>query len=93
MSSRNFFGLTVDYLANFTCLQNHFLCRKDLICINSVYVCDGIQDCPSNEDEDCIIHQSAHQCFNSTQTISYSLICDSYEDCEDGSDETNCGMN
>ena len=92
MNLHNNFGLSLDYLENFFCNDNQFLCSRAKICINTIYQCDGIYDCPSLEDENCQHYQNRFECMSSNQTISYSSICDYYEDCQDGSDEIFCGI-
>ncbi|CAI2314671.1 unnamed protein product [Caenorhabditis sp. 36 PRJEB53466] len=38
-----------DFFGN--CSPNYILCPRDSVCIRSMYVCDGFEDCPSGSDE------------------------------------------
>lgn len=61
------------------------------MCINILYVCDGINDCLENEDEeDCLHENQKFKCFNSYDEISYKLLCNQVKDCSDNSDEIFC---
>lgn len=77
---------------NLTCPQGAFLCKSEKSCISSLEVCDGVQDCLSNEDEDdrnCQNLISFH-CQSGNKQIPQQMICDFKYDCPDLSDEIYC---
>lgn len=76
------------------CSKKFYLCKIGNVCINHIYVCDKIPDCPSNEDEigcDYKEDELFFKCLNNNKRISYKLVCDFIQDCDDGSDEIECG--
>ena len=74
------------------CSEKMFLCRKDNICINFIYVCDRLKDCPSGEDEiGCEFPvDEVFTCLKNNENISHNHVCDFISDCQDGSDEYSC---
>lgn len=74
-------------------LENVFFCKKSKSFINSIYICDGIFDCPFWEDEKyCKIKTDEEFfCISTNKTINYKLICNHIKDCENGEDENFCG--
>lgn len=82
-------------LYNVTCSKNWYFCKRNKICINILYVCDGHADCKFNEDEeDCPKLKSYHQfkCINNDEFVKYNKVCNFQQDCPDNSDEMFCGV-
>ena len=84
------------YFSN--CPDNYSHCQ-DGSCVLSVYVCDGHQDCDSDEQHtgcDLLIGQVTLDCPNSefwsvnNSVISSHSICDGVNQCDTGEDETGC---
>ena len=69
-----------------------FLCKKKNIFISSQYICDGLNDCGDEEDENFCLQSenSVFYCLNNEKSINYKRVCDFIKDCKDGSDEINC---
>ena len=68
-------------------------CIKSKICINSIYFCDGQNDCLFGEDEiNCSkLNFPKFICAkNSNEKISFLKVCNHVNDCSDGSDEIFC---
>lgn len=79
---------SLNILEEINCSQ--FLCKIDLICINSIYVCDGVSDCFSGEDEVNCTEIDYFYCSSDHQ-IAYQFVCDFNYDCSNKMDEMNCG--
>lgn len=76
------------------CVKNGFYCHLSEKCINSIYFCDGINDCPLNEDEqNCPLNEKYEKfkCKTTSEVIKYSKLCNFQADCWDNSDEDLCG--
>ncbi|CAD5120649.1 DgyrCDS9213 [Dimorphilus gyrociliatus] len=73
-----------------SCPHGFFRCVEDDLCINSINICDGQDDCFSGEDErNCSTVQEFH--CSSNQKISVQFVCDFVYDCRNKLDEVNCG--
>lgn len=74
--------------------KNLYLCSQSDIYITIADLCDGINDCPLNEDEkNCThIHLKGFKCDSRKTSINYFKICDHNYDCIDKSDEKICGI-
>ncbi|XP_065203067.1 vitellogenin receptor-like [Planococcus citri] len=75
--------------------ETRFTCNNGTS-IRESQTCDGITDCPDNEDEgDCVY--SAPSCrpgeFKCRDCIPGILLCDREVDCYDGNDEADCFCN
>ncbi|GAA6073486.1 low-density lipoprotein receptor-related protein 1-like, partial [Tachysurus ichikawai] len=75
-----------------------FRCRNDRVCVHTEQVCNGVNDCGDNSDEEeCVdvggvsmCGKAEFACMNS-RCISAELQCDLFDDCGDGgSDEHDC---
>ncbi|XP_077986934.1 MAM and LDL-receptor class A domain-containing protein 1-like [Glandiceps talaboti] len=75
------------------CTAGLYQCSSDGRCIPASWECDGILDCPQNEDElDCdhgTCDPSQFQC-KSGQCIPGSWECDGIQDCSSNNDEAHC---
>ncbi|PIK44859.1 putative low-density lipoprotein receptor-related protein 1B-like [Apostichopus japonicus] len=77
-----------------TCSSAQFQCN-DGSCIPDYWLCDGINDCAGNEDENEDSCQTntcdpdSYVCYDGTCISSYS-VCDGYYDCYYGEDEYGC---
>lgn len=77
------------------CKHNSFKCAKSELCINLIYVCNNITDCPLNDDEEnCTRFELSEffSCESNDQRILFSKLCDYQNDCIDRSDEKYCSM-
>lgn len=75
------------------CRLHSFYCEKSQICINIIYVCDGINDCVTNDDEEnCTFSYMSFDCFLPGKKIHYKYVCDGNPDCSNGYDELFCGI-
>lgn len=53
-------------------------------------ICDGISDCPSNNDEkNCLIYDK-FRCQASNKNLSIQYVCNDIADCDDNTDELFC---
>ncbi|CAD5111340.1 DgyrCDS654 [Dimorphilus gyrociliatus] len=68
------------------CSKNTFFCKLDKICINYLFVCDKVVDCPDGTDEHDCSYNHQFQC-SSNHFISVNLVCDHVSHCPDDSDE------
>ncbi|CAD5126378.1 DgyrCDS14519 [Dimorphilus gyrociliatus] len=72
------------------CPDHFYHCTMDNICIHSINVCDGTDDCISDgEDEKNCGNIQLFYCDVSS-TIAFQLVCDSVYDCPNKLDEVNC---
>ena len=80
------------------CRSSHFTC-SDYSCIQQIYTCDGLSDCPSSEDEyNCsqsVHHTSMVPCFSyqgayTSKWISFHSLCDGITHCPNATDESFC---
>ncbi|XP_053632202.1 vitellogenin receptor isoform X1 [Cherax quadricarinatus] len=75
------------------CPSSHVVCavnslNLEPICIPRNAVCNGKQDCPQGDDEDCTCLEYEFHCSSTDRCIPLSRwVCDGVEDCQDGSDE------
>ncbi|XP_014204223.1 vitellogenin receptor [Copidosoma floridanum] len=79
-----------------TCAENEFRCERSKVCIPKNERCNGMSDCPYDEDEqDCktsvesACRSDEFACL-SGECIKTTSRCDSVYDCADHSDENNC---
>lgn len=68
-----------------------FTCKPEIICINSINVCDKYFDCPNGDDEENCDYSFFFKC-SSGEDISSNLVCNFINDCQDGSDEEKCSL-
>ncbi|ROT81972.1 hypothetical protein C7M84_024882 [Penaeus vannamei] len=83
------------------CRQDQFSCDDDTQCIESSQVCDGVQDCFDNADEDpakCFVTPARPTCRSDDQGprtcddgTTYACFCDGVRECPRGEDEAECG--
>ncbi|KAG5337450.1 SORL protein, partial [Acromyrmex charruanus] len=78
------------------CREHQFQCYNGE-CIENAWVCDGLKDCPSGEDEQHCDrgHTSCREndqfmCRQDGSCVSLSSMCNGVEECPDGSDELGC---
>ena len=66
-----------------------FKCQYSGLCISSASVCNGVMDCPQNEDEENCCRPGQFQCGNGL-CVDKDAICDGKYDCIDAADERDC---
>ncbi|KAL0160492.1 hypothetical protein M9458_044217, partial [Cirrhinus mrigala] len=76
-----------------------FRCKNDRVCLRTEQICNGVNDCGDNSDEDDCADvvkrprpcgKTEFSCAN-LRCIPAELQCDLFDDCEDGgSDERDC---
>lgn len=74
-----------------------YLC-EDETCIDNIFLCDGHNDCPQNDDENnCTNVKNSHEivecvhdfeCLEDRTCLPMEFVCDGIKQCLDGSDET-----
>ncbi|KAK2168010.1 hypothetical protein LSH36_21g02056, partial [Paralvinella palmiformis] len=78
------------------CENNEFQCSPN-VCISTLLVCDGINDCETEIDEkDCdkeinVCQDGEFPCTQG-ECIPLTWRCDGEDDCGDNEDETNCDV-
>ena len=66
-----------------------FKCQYSGLCISNASVCNGVMDCPQNEDEENCCRPGQFQCGNGL-CVNKEAICDGKYDCIDAADERDC---
>lgn len=80
--------------ADGVCSIAEFQCSSSNECIPLSQQCDGLSDCPNNEDElncpnkECTADE--FDCGGGKQCILRGFVCDNVKDCENNRDEENC---
>ncbi|KAI4890833.1 hypothetical protein NFI96_004206 [Prochilodus magdalenae] len=75
-----------------------FRCRNSRVCVRTELVCNGVNDCGDNSDEEeCVVDSRVRACgkaefsCSNGRCIPVELQCDLFDDCGDGgSDERDC---
>ncbi|KAL1421542.1 hypothetical protein MTO96_022982 [Rhipicephalus appendiculatus] len=79
-----------------SCADNWMFDCGNRMCIQPQRMCDGIDDCDNNADENpcsldvLVCPPCSFACHNSTRCVQPWRVCDGDYDCGDGSDERDC---
>ncbi|CAI9587222.1 unnamed protein product, partial [Staurois parvus] len=69
-----------------------FRCKSSQYCKPRFFLCDGVNDCGDNSDEqDCKCPDKFLKCRNG-KCIPEAQKCDNTDNCGDGTDESDCGL-
>ena len=77
------------------CAETHFQCRSDGYCLPVFLRCNGVNDCPTREDEfscNTFFCPGFYRCRGSRVCLHASHVCDSTYHCPQHDDELFCGM-
>lgn len=93
-----FMDVTEEHCPTWSCAAvGQFQCKKEMKCVESKYVCDGLVNCKtdhSDEDEELCrtwnCGSKRWKCPGENKCILKYYICNGIKTCQDGSDELNC---
>lgn len=79
------------------CSDDEITCASlegdDVVCVPEFKRCDGTEDCPLGDDEECRDCEAGQfKCRTGDRCIPISWKCDCNDDCQDNSDEEDCPL-
>ena len=78
-----------------SCPDTHFLCSKDGYCLPLFVRCNGVADCPLNQDEsscDTFTCPGFYRCRRSAVCLHPDYLCDNFPHCPQRDDEVFCNL-